>query len=486
MPKEKIAASVAQNSGGLLDALPGGFGGAQIGALSAVSPISINDLSLQQMKDVGNAAGSVNTGGGLDLGSKLQVAGNVLGMFKKAGQALDKIPQIFGLGTDFVSESTATRAGFGKQQKMTKLLQMIPGVQFMMMGANQKMEQAKQTAYLDTVGSGFTASAQDIQAAQDISGQRLALGREKAQTFLNTANAQNAAIARIGMETELAKQNNSAELYQRQNFNKYSGFAPKLLVKNGIKFPGIDAAHRIVKNLTKKKQDNIRLGNTLMNLRAIHDVDPGTSAATTVAEAVVDAKNGFTGQEAENLLKNIIYDINASYDTNLLNGAESIEKNKDIISKIIIASGRNDLLTLLEAPLTEQSIHILHEFLEEVSNKNQISKFQLGGKITSNYIPEGALHRNKHHITDSMPELEGQITEKGIPVVSLTESGAQQHAEIEGNELTLSLPTTHKIEEYYKEYQENPSDDILIECGRYFVNEIIKNTEDPGKLIKEL
>ena len=216
-------------------------------------------------------------------------------------------------------------------------------------------------------------------------------GAKKAQAFVDTANAQNAAITRIGMESELARQNDVGQLYQQQNFNKYQGYSPSLLLsKKGGVIPELNSARVLLRKLDVRKVRGLDI-----------DADVNT--------------------------------FNKSY----VDGGEVI-------------------------------------------------KYQLGGKITSNYIPEGALHRNKHHIEDAAPELDGQITEKGIPVVSIADGEIQQHAEIEGNELTLSLPTTKQIEEYYTKYKEDPSDELLIECGKYFVNEVLRNTEDPGKLIKEL
>nr|DAE33126.1 MAG TPA: hypothetical protein [virus sp. ctrcb4]DAR12779.1 MAG TPA: hypothetical protein [Crassvirales sp.] len=51
-----------------------------------------------------------------------------------------------------------------------------------------------------------------------------------------------------------------------------------------------------------------------------------------------------------------------------------------------------------------------------------------------NLIPEGALHARKHNLEEVNPELEGQITKKGIPVITHSEGGVTQTAEIEKNE----------------------------------------------------
>lgn len=114
-------------------------------------------------------------------------------------------------------------------------------------------------------------------------------------------------------------------------------------------------------------------------------------------------------------------------------------------------------------------------------------KFKEGGKLEPNVIPEGALHKNKHHIEEANEELEGQITKKGIPVISYTKDGeVEQHAEIEKNEITFSKPVTEQIEKYYKEYEESQSDEAAIECGKFLVEQILHNTIDNTGLLKEV
>jgi hypothetical protein len=58
-----------------------------------------------------------------------------------------------------------------------------------------------------------------------------------------------------------------------------------------------------------------------------------------------------------------------------------------------------------------------------------------------NVIPEGALHKNKHH----MEHAEG-LTKKGIPVI---DDDGEQQAEIEHSEIIFTLEVTKKLEEYY-------------------------------------
>lgn len=116
-------------------------------------------------------------------------------------------------------------------------------------------------------------------------------------------------------------------------------------------------------------------------------------------------------------------------------------------------------------------------------------KFQLGGKM--NMIVTGALHARKHDLEELNPVLEGNITKKGIPVVVMDDGGEviNQTAEVEEHEIILASETTKTVEDYYKEFNDAESkskkDKIALECGKYLVTEILKNTDDPDKLIKK-
>lgn len=116
----------------------------------------------------------------------------------------------------------------------------------------------------------------------------------------------------------------------------------------------------------------------------------------------------------------------------------------------------------------------------------EVKKFQNGGVIEKNVIPTGALHKNKHHIEEIRPELEGQITEKGIPVVSSdVAENVRQIAEVEAGEITFVKSVTEQIEEFYESYKEDESDELAIELGKFLVEQILHNTIDKDKVIKK-
>ena len=97
-----------------------------------------------------------------------------------------------------------------------------------------------------------------------------------------------------------------------------------------------------------------------------------------------------------------------------------------------------------------------------------------------NVIPEGALHKNKHH----MEHAEG-LTKKGIPVI---DDDGDQQAEIEHSEIIFTLEVTKKLEEYYEIFYSDESsnkekEQAALEAGKLLVYQILENTEDRTGLI---
>lgn len=122
------------------------------------------------------------------------------------------------------------------------------------------------------------------------------------------------------------------------------------------------------------------------------------------------------------------------------------------------------------------------QWANSILNKTKASvpEFKSGGKV--NVIPEGALHRNKHHLEDVNPEFK-DVTNKGIPVVSKEDGGELvQHAEIERNEIIFNLDVTNKLEELMKK----GDDESAIEAGKLLVHEILNNTIDNTGILKEI
>lgn len=130
-------------------------------------------------------------------------------------------------------------------------------------------------------------------------------------------------------------------------------------------------------------------------------------------------------------------------------------------------------------------------FLED-SWEPQITELKEGGNLSDkqnetkeetnqkNIIPDGALHKEKHHMENAE-----DLTKKGIPVID--NDGVQQ-AEIERDEIVFTLEVTKKLEELYHKYYDQETskkDDLAIEAGKILVHEILYNTIDKTGLISK-
>ncbi len=140
----------------------------------------------------------------------------------------------------------------------------------------------------------------------------------------------------------------------------------------------------------------------------------------------------------------------------------------------------------------EEKIDSYEDFkmeVEKLADQDKADFFQKGGQL--NLIPEGALHAHKHHIEQTRDDLEGNITHKGIPVISVSEGGeVEQNAEIERNEIIFNLEVTEQIEELRKKYHETESptekDKIAEEAGRILSDSIMEDTDDKTGLIDSI
>lgn len=100
-----------------------------------------------------------------------------------------------------------------------------------------------------------------------------------------------------------------------------------------------------------------------------------------------------------------------------------------------------------------------------------------------NIIPEGALHRNKHHIEGT-----DDFTQKGIPVI---DKNNNQQAEIEKEEIIFTKEVTDKLEELCKVYfdeskTQKEKDAAAIDAGKLLTKEINLNTDDRAGLLDKL
>lgn len=118
--------------------------------------------------------------------------------------------------------------------------------------------------------------------------------------------------------------------------------------------------------------------------------------------------------------------------------------------------------------------------LSKGKKEDKIPGFKNGGAV--NVIPDGALHKNKHHL-ENVDEKFEEVTAKGIPVITESAVGdITQHAEVEREEIIFNLDVTKQLEKLL----EDGSDEAAIEAGKLLVHEILENTVDNTGLLNKV
>lgn len=125
-----------------------------------------------------------------------------------------------------------------------------------------------------------------------------------------------------------------------------------------------------------------------------------------------------------------------------------------------------------------QSLEEIRELLKNrVVEELDVQKFAEGGSI----LPVGQRHKTLHHM-DELGEQFEDLTRKGIPVVTVDESGdLTQVAEIECMEWTISKSLTDEIEALWKD----GSEEAMIECGKLVCEHLLRQTKDEGGILDE-
>lgn len=118
--------------------------------------------------------------------------------------------------------------------------------------------------------------------------------------------------------------------------------------------------------------------------------------------------------------------------------------------------------------------------IQEEVRAEEVAGFKNGGTV--NVIPDGALHKNKHHL-ENVDEKFEDVTAKGIPVITESAGGdITQHAEVEREEIIFNLDVTKQLEKL----MEDGSDEAAIEAGKLLVHEILENTVDNTGLLNKV
>ncbi len=227
------------------------------------------------------------------------------------------------------------------------------------------------------------------------------------------------------------------------------------------------------------------------------------------------AKDAQDSQAASTIMSqvnnfNYQYQMNGGFDQRYMRAAKEgtkIQYFKDPF-KVVLSDVSNFEVQLSELPTMFKAGGTLldtldkeHTFTVVLSDvPEELERFKQGGNIKDreievietdtnqkSVIPEGALHKNKHHLNEVGVD-DSELTKKGIPVV---DNQGEQQAEIELNEIIFTLEVTKELESRYKEfYEEGTSsakkDELAIEAGKLLWKEILYNTDDRTGLIDTL
>lgn len=231
----------------------------------------------------------------------------------------------------------------------------------------------------------------------------------------------------------------------------------------------------IMTNIADEAADQLGMINDINYLRYNSDINGGYDLANIRA-----AKSGMKILDKVNLIKK--RNLHSSY---INVDTKSIEEFKEG------GSIQPEWMPVIE-DIWEPIIEEFKEGDSLQSEQEPIIELQEGGKIKEgsseieettqkNVIPEGALHKNKHH----MEHTEG-LTQKGIPVV---DNEGNQQAEIELNEIIFNLEVTKFMEERYHKYfnseiTQKEKDQLAVEVGELLIDQILNNTDDRTNLIE--
>lgn len=281
----------------------------------------------------------------------------------------------------------------------------------------------------------------------------------------------------------------------------------------GLAYKGIsqlaEATGGNVNRITKDDEENWNIGksNRVFN-NIVGTMFPG--AGWGRYNDVAEGKKSHLVSEMNDAYSDTVSDINQA---ERMGGSSYLFGRKKIESNIQQANRNNELLTEMNMTntmrkqsnygrdLAQQNINryagtnymdmrmgrkgMKIQSLEEIREllKNRIveeldvQKFAEGGSI----LPVGQRHKTLHHM-DELGEQFEDLTRKGIPVVTVDESGDMvQVAEIECSEWTTSKSLTDEIEALWKD----GSEEAMIECGKLVCEHLLRQTKDEGGILDE-
>lgn len=338
-----------------------------------------------------------------------------------------------------------------------------------------------------------------------------ALNSKDAQGIMGAASAATD-LASSFIPTQESKGNNPTGFETQQKIGDALTKVPIPIVQAaGVAYKAVSAIAEATggntNTITKEQADDIGIkkGARLLN-NVIGTLSPG---AGWFVKKVEEGQKSHLIDEMSNAYADTVADIDQA---GVLGGGKYLFGTKKIKNAVQEANRRNELLTEMNMTNTmrkqsDYGQNIAQQNLNRYAGTNymdmrmgrfgmklseldryrallrnriveeteDIQKFAEGGSI----LPTGKLHKELHHMSD-MGEQFGDLTRKGIPVVTMDEGGEMvQVAEIERDEWTWSKEFTDQIESLWKD----GSEESMIEAGKLICEELLRNTQDEGGLL---
>ena len=326
--------------------------------------------------------------------------------------------------------------------------------------------------------------------------------------------AANAALDITGglVETQESKGKNPTGYDAQQKIGKALTSIPIPAVQMaGLAFQGIsqlaEATGTNVSTISKEQAKDVGISG---GERVLNNIIGTLSPGVALWKSVEEGQKSHLIDEMSNAYADSVYDIDQA---GVMGGGKYLFGQKKIANAVKEANHKNTLMTDMNMTNTMrkksdygqdlaqqnlnryagtnymntqvgrkgmkiQSLEEIRELLKNrVVEELDVQKFAEGGSI----LPVGQRHKTLHHMSELGDQFE-DLTRKGIPVVTVDESGDMvQVAEIECMEWTTSKSLTDEIEALWKD----GSEEAMIECGKLVCEHLLRQTKDEGGILDE-
>ena len=233
--------------------------------------------------------------------------------------AVDAIGNMTGTNLSNLNQDSANRAGIGGSAKFNNVMNMLPGNSMLWGIWGGRTENYALSDTAEEMQSGYSGTVNDMRAASDIARKRLVFGRNKANSFIDTARNNDMLISQINETNTMRKQSNYYQDRAHQDINRYAGenYLNTRVGKSGMKLMSIEEVRAIIakRQETQKFQNGgvVGIDTNVLPEGALHahknnlsDLNPDLEDATKKGIPVMAAEGGEVGEQVAEIESNEI------------------------------------------------------------------------------------------------------------------------------------------------------------------------------------